>query len=140
MEYVCDGVGRTTWFRLVTEGEAIAESDLMGHAVAKHFCRAQDEAARSYNPAGLPFIEQDIARAAHIRRAMPVFLTLRDEEGAPHVTAMLPPAAGDRGFRCIVVGRANADPYPEHGAAIDALARHTGLPLDRATCFPYRRG
>lgn len=140
MQYVCDAAGGKTWFRLETEVEAAQESQLMQHAVEKHFRRAQDQAAGSWNPGSVPFIEQDIGRAAHIRRSMPIFLTLRDEEGAALVTAMLPPQGqSDQGFTPIVVGPANADPYPAHGAAIEALGRHFGLTLDRARCFPYRR-
>ena len=140
MEYVCDGVGTRTWFRLENEHEAAEESRLMGHAVEKHYCRSRELAAQGYDPTGIPFIEQDIGRAVHISRAMPRFLTLRDEEGAAHVTAMLPPPQGDAGFRFILVGRNNADPYPEHGRSIERLAAHVGLELDRDTCFPYRRG
>ena len=74
---------------------------------------------------------------------MPRFLTLRDAEGEALATAMLPPEDEDEdaedGFRPIVVGPDNADPYPAHGAAIRALAEHFGLPLERARCYPYRR-
>ena len=80
------------------------------------------------------------ARGVHVERSMPVFLTLRDAEGAALVTAMLPPRLRpDPAFRCILVGRGNADPYPAHGAAIEALARHARMSLDREACFPYRR-
>jgi hypothetical protein len=140
MQYVCDGVGVKTWFRLESEAEAALESEAMGHAVEKHFCRARAAAEQSWNPGAVPFIEQDIGRAAHIRRTMPVFLTLRDDEGKPHVTAMLPPAVDAGRFRCVIVGRDNADPYPEHSASIDLLALHFGLSLDRDDCYPYRRG
>jgi len=140
MQYVCDAPGGKVWFRIETEAEAVRESELMRHAVEKHFRRAHDQAAQAYNPAGVPYIEQDIGRAAHIRRAMPVFLTLRDAEGAALVTAMLPPEAPDGpAFRPIVVGPDNADPYPAHGDAIAALARHVRITLDRAQCYPYRR-
>ncbi len=72
--------------------------------------------------------------------SMPRFMTLRDNEGKSLVTAMLPPAGGkDASFRIIVVGKANADPYPQYVAAIKALGAHAGLPLDRERCFPYRR-
>jgi hypothetical protein len=72
---------------------------------------------------------------------MPLFLTLRDAEGNALVTAMLPPLGKDeRSFKPIVVGVDNSDPYPEHGDAIRQLARHYGLTLDPARCFPYRRG
>ena len=71
---------------------------------------------------------------------MPLFLTLRDHEGEGLVTAMLPPGGVDDGsFQIIVVGRANADPYPDHGEAIRVLGEHYGLTLDRERCYPYRR-
>jgi hypothetical protein len=55
---------------------------------------------------------------------------------------MVPPEsrATDQSVRPILVGRANTDPYPAHGEAIAALARHLGLTLDRERCYPYRRG
>ena len=67
------------------------------------------------------FIEQDINKEAHIRRAMPLFLTLRDQDGncAGHGDAAARRARGSGG--CIIVGPGNADPYPEHGDAIAAL-------------------
>lgn len=141
MQFVCDAAGGKTWFRIETEAEAARESELMGHAVEKHFRRALEDASRSYNPGPVPYVEQDIGRAAHIRRTMPMFLTLRDAEGAALVTAMLPPTgpAAARGFRPIVVGQGNGDPYPQHGEAIQALGRHFKLTLDRDLCYPYRR-
>ena len=139
MRFVCDVAGGQTWFRIETEAEAAQESQLMRHAVEKHFRRAYEEASQSFNPAGVPYIEQDIVRAAHIRRTMPVFVTLRDAEGGPLVTAMLPPKQADMAFRPVVVGQGNSDPYPAHGDAIDALAKHFGITLDRARCYPYRR-
>lgn len=140
MRFICDVMGGRTWFQIETEAEAAQESELMRHAVEKHFRRAYEEAAQSYDPAGVPYIEQDIMRAAHIQRAMPLFLTLRDEEGQALVTAMLPAAKqADLAARPVVVGRDNSDPYPEHGHAIDALARHFGIMLDRVRCYPYRR-
>jgi hypothetical protein len=141
MQFVCDAPGGKAWYRLETEAEAVRESELMGHAVEKHFRRAQEKAAASFDPSGIPFIEQDIRRATHIQRAMPVFLTLRDDQGTALVTAMLPPpGAEDAGFRCIVVGRDNSDPYASHGEAIAALGRQRGMRLDRNDCYPYRRG
>jgi hypothetical protein len=144
MRFVCDAAGGKAWFRIETEAEAMRESELMGHAVEKHFRRAQEQAAQSYRPAPGPFVEQDIGRAAHVRRTMPVFLTLRDGEGNALATAMLPPprqAAGrDSPALCpMVVGPGNGDPYPEHGEAIRDLGKHFGLALDRARCYPYRR-
>ncbi|MDO9709257.1 hypothetical protein [Paracraurococcus lichenis] len=140
MQFVCDAPGRRAWFRIETEAEAALESELMRHAVEKHFRRAYEQASSSYRPPPGPFIEQDIGRAAHIRRSMPIFLTLRDEDGAALVTAMLPPEGpGEPGFRPILVGQANSDPYAGYGYAIQALARHVGITLDRALCYPYRR-
>ncbi len=144
MRFVCDAAGQKTWFRIETEAEAAQESELMRHAVEKHFRRAQEQASQAYRPAPGPFVEQDIGRAAHIRRAMPVFLTLRDADGTALATAMLPPrqqAAGrdDVAICPMVVGPGNGDPYPEHGDAIRDLGRHFGLPLDRIRCYPYGR-
>jgi len=139
MEYVCDAPNNLTWFRLVTEGEAVAESLDMRHAVEKHFRRERERAAESFQPSGsMMFIEQDINKEAHIRRAMPLFLTLRDENGKALVTAMLPPS-GKGGGGCIIVGPGNADPYPQYAAAIAALGSHYGITLDRSSCYPYRR-
>lgn len=141
MEYVCDAPGNRTWFRLVSEGEAANELELMRHAVEKYFRREREKAAESFKPLTSVFIEQDIGKEAHIQRAMPLFLTLRDDEGSPLATAMLAPGGrDDPGFGCIVVGPANADPYPQHGDAIEALAEHFGVALERAHCYPYRRG
>lgn len=141
MRFVCDAADGQSWFQIETEAEAAEESRLMGHAVEKHYRRAQDAAAHSFSPAGIPFIEQEIRRASHVRRAMPRFLTLRDSEGTPLVTAMLPPLQpSDLAFRPIVVGQDNSDPYPAHGDSIGILARHAKTTLDRAACYPYRRG
>jgi hypothetical protein len=140
MEYVCDAPGDRTWFRLVSEGEASAESEQMRHAVEKYFRREWDKAAESFKPLTSVYIEQDIGKASHIKREMPLFLTLRNDEGAPLVTAMLPPGGRrDRSFGCIIVGPANGDPYKQHADAIEALAEHFDLSLDRAHCYPYRR-
>ena len=140
MEYVCDAPGNRTWFRIVTEGEAAAESEAMRHAVEKHFRRERERAAESFRSLSTVFIEQDIGKEAHIRKAMPLFITLRDEDGNTLVTAMLPPGGKrDANFGCIIVGPGNADPYAEHGDAIKALGDHFGLTLDRARCYPYRR-
>ena len=138
MEYVCDAPKIRTWFRLVSEGEAIAESMAMNHAVEKHYRRERERTSDSYQPKTTVYIEQDIGKEAYIQRTMPLFLTLRDEDGLALVTAMLPPNGRPDGA-CIVVGRGNADPYPDHGDAIEALGRHYGMTLDRHRCFPYRR-
>jgi len=141
MKFICDAPGGKTWFRIETEAEAAAESALMRHAVERYFCREREAARQSFRPVSAVFIEQEIGLDAHIQREMPRFLTLRDQNGSALVTAMLPAegqAAG--GFRCIVVGPDNSDPYPAHGEAIEALGRHVDLSLDRARCYPYQRG
>jgi hypothetical protein len=139
MRYICDA-GEKTWFEIETEAEALLESELMQHAVEKHFRQAYAEAAASYVPATGPFLEQNIGLRAHIRRMMPTFLTLRDSEGNGLATAMLPSkASGARTIRPIVVGPGNSDPYREHGQAIRTLGEHLGLELDPVRCYPYPR-
>lgn len=141
MRFVVDAPNGKTWFRLETEGEAAQESLLMRHAVEKYFRIEREKAVQSYQPVSRSFIEQDIGLKAHIQRAMPLFLTLRDQEGKAHVTAMLPGAGkSDASARCIIVGPGNADPYPTDGEAIKALADHFGLTLERDRCYPYQRG
>lgn len=141
MQFVCDALHKT-WFRIETDAEAISESQAMAHAVEKYFRQAREQAAKSYvPPRSSRYVEQNIGLKAHIQRVMPIFLTLRDAEGTPLATAMLPPAGQDAAsFRPIIVGRGNSDPYPEHGEAIEKLAHHYGLTLDPARCYPYRRG
>ncbi len=138
MKYVCDAPGRMAWFRLETEAEAEQESAMMQHAVEKHFRRERDRAACSFAPSSDRFIEQNIGLEAHIQRVMPLFLTLRDNDGKVRVTAMLPPGGkDDASFRKIVVGAGNRDPYPDHDEAIRALGLHFNVSLDRDRCFPY---
>ena len=141
MRYVCDA-DRDTWFRLETQAEAAEESRLMDHAVERYFREHFEKAQSNYvPPAGGRFIEQNIGLKDHIQRTMPVFVTLRNGEGQALVTAMLPPGGrAQGGFRPIIVGKSNSDPYPSHGDAIAALSRHIGLPLDRERCYPYQRG
>jgi hypothetical protein len=140
MRYVCDAPDGKAWFLIETEGEAALESDLMGHAVEKHFRQAREHARMSYVPPSGAYIERDIGLKAHIQRVMPVFLTLRDQEGNGLATAMLPPPGQDaRAVRPVIVGVGNSDPFPQHGAAIRALGEHFGRILDRVWCYPYRR-
>lgn len=140
MHYICDAPDGKTWFRLETEAEAIDESQTMHHAVEKFFRQEKAKAEQSFTPASRNFIEQEIGLKAHIQRVMPLFLTLRDGEGNPLATAMLPPGGReDQAFRPIIVGTSNSDPYAEQGAAIRALADRFQLDLNRARCFPYRR-
>ncbi|HVY43792.1 MAG TPA: hypothetical protein VG966_12230 [Hyphomicrobiaceae bacterium] len=140
MQYVCDSPPNT-WFRLETEAEAALESKSMDHAVEKHFRQAYQRAVQSYVPPRTGhFIEQNIGLKAHIQRVMPMFLTLRDKEGKPLVTAMLPPAGeSEHSLRPVIVGRGNSDPYVEYGDAIRKLGAHFGLTLDPGRCYPYRR-
>ena len=140
MKYVCDAPKNRTWFRLETDGEAARESEMMRHAVEKYFRREKDKASETFKPVSTVFFEQEIGREAHVQREMPLFLTLRNDDGDALVTAMLP-ARGedDRTFRPIIVGPGNADPYPEHGDAIRALGQEFGITLERARCYPYRR-
>jgi hypothetical protein len=138
MEYVCDAQEGRTWFRIESEAEAQTESELMRHAVEKYFRREREAALKSYSPPQPLSIERDIGLKAHIAHAMPIFLTLRDREGNPVATAMLPPGGKDDAmFRIIIVGPANGDPYPSHGGSIELLGKHFGLVLDRGRCFPY---
>jgi hypothetical protein len=140
MEYVCDAPHDCAWFRLITEGEALAESQVMRHAVEKHFRRERERAAEHFRPASSVFIEQDIGKEAFIQRTMPLFVTLRDPDGKALVTGMLPPGGvRDPDFGVIIVGPGNSDPYPAHADAIAALSKHFGIKLDRAYCYPYRR-
>jgi hypothetical protein len=137
MRYVCDA-GPNAWFEIETEAEAALESQLMAHAVEKHFAQAFAAARASYVPPVGPFVEQDIGLKAHIRRAMPKFFTLRDPDGNGLATAMLrsssaPPSA----LPGIVVGQGNSDPYPEYAGAIRTLGEHFGVELDRRRCYPY---
>jgi len=143
MKFVCDASGDRSWFRIETEAEAIREAELMRHAVDKYFRSEWHKAVQSYRPVSKIVIEQDIGLNAHIQGEMPLFLTLRDGEGKGLVTAMLPPGGVERpgsGVRPIIVGPNNADPYTAHADAIEKLAGHFGLALDRDRCFPYRRG
>ncbi len=140
MQYVCDAPGGKTWFRIESEAEAAHESDMMHHAVEKHFRMAMSRATASYRPSSTVFIEQDIGLKAHVRQTMPWFMTLRDEQGVALATAMLPPrGCEDGGMTPIIVGSENCDPYPAHGDAIAALATHVGINLDRSRCYPYAR-
>ena len=139
MQFVCDASSRRTWFRIETEAEAVAESQAMRHAVEKYFRREHEAAVQSYKPTAANYIERDIGLKAHVQRAMPLFLTLREHDGTPLATAMLPPEGKPSdSFRMIIVGPANADPFVAHDAAIQALGKHFGLTLTRELCFPYQ--
>jgi len=140
MKYVCDAPGGKTWFRIETDAEADRESELMRHAVAKYFRREREKALAAWKPpASATAIERDIGLNAFVARTMPVFLTLRDDEGEGLATAMLAPEARDEdtAFRTIIVGPANSDPYEAHADAIAALEKHLASDLPRGGCYPY---
>jgi hypothetical protein len=139
MRYVCDAPGGATWFRLETEAEAEAESALMRHAIDKYFRRFEAAARETYRaPPGSPTFEQAIGLKDHVARTMPLFLTLRASDGEGLASAMLPPEGRNQvNFRIVIVGPGNSDPYVEHEARIEALARHFKTDLPRETCFPY---
>lgn len=139
MQYVCDALNGRTWFRLETEAEAEAEAAHMRHSVDKYFRRAAAAARESYRaPPGAPTFEQAIGLKDHIARTTPLFLTLRADDGETLATAMLPPQGRNQaGFRIIIVGAGNEDPYPAQGDAIAALGRQFALDLPREDCFPY---
>jgi hypothetical protein len=139
MRYVCEAPGGKTWFRLETEAEAEAEAALMRHAVDKYFRRYEAAARESFRaPLGAPTFEQGIGLKDHIARTMPLFVTLRADDGTGLATAMLPPEGRNQvNFKIVIVGPDNSDPYETHETAIVALAQHYGLPLERDECFPY---
>jgi len=140
MKYICDAPRGQTWFRIETDAEAAAESALMRHTVEKYFRREKAKASESFKPVSSRFVEQEIGREAHIQREMPLFLTLRADDGTGLATAMLPPRGVDESsFRIIIVGAANGDPYTDHEDAIAALGTHFGLNLERSRCYPYGR-
>ncbi len=139
MRYVCDAPGGATWFRIETEAEADAEAALMRHAVNTYFRNYEEAARESYRaPPGMASFEQEIGLKDHIARVMPIFLTLRADDGTGLATAMVPPG-GRRTSRLkpLIVGQRNSDPYQRHAAAIAVLAAHFKLELEREICFPY---
>jgi len=139
MRYVCDAPGGATWFRLETEAEAEAEATLMRHAVDKYFRRFEAAARETFRaPAGAPAFEQSIGLKDHVARTMPLFLTLRADDGTGLATAMLPPEGRNQvNFKIVIVGPDNSDPYEAHRSAIAALSQHFKLLLERDECFPY---
>jgi hypothetical protein len=138
MQFICDAPDRKSWFRIETEFEADQESALMDHGVDKHFRRARECAVQTYKPSSTVYFEQNIGLEAHVREEMSVFLTLRDCEGNGLATAMLPPGGKEKaGFRKIIVGHGNSDPFPENAKAIEALGKHFGISVDKESCYPY---
>ena len=140
MQYVCDAPPYT-WFRIETQAEAVSEAQAMNHAVDKFFKQSYEDAQHCYvPPKGMRVIEQNIGLKSHIQRSMPIFVTLRDNEGKALVTGMLPPeGASVKQMRPIIVGHSNDDPYSDYAAAIAELGKHFGITLDPDRCYPYRR-
>jgi hypothetical protein len=141
MQYVCDAPGNKTWFRIETESEAALESQAMRHALEHHFVAERERAVAKYRarPA-LTGIARDIGLEAYALRAMPQFLTLRDSEGTPLASAMLPAEARDAGlFRPTIVGPGYADAYAAHDGAIAALETRFGLSLRRECHNPFEK-
>jgi hypothetical protein len=134
MRYVCNAPGGGTWFQLETEAEAA----LMRHAVDKHFRRFSAAAHEAYRaPPGAATFEQSIGLKAHVARSMPLFLTLRADDGEGLASAMLPPLGRKQAnFTIVIVGPFNSDPYVAHADAIGALAAHFSIDLPREGCFP----
>lgn len=141
MRYVCDAPGGATWFRLETLAEAEAEAALMRHAVDRYFARCEEMARQSYTPPpSMASFEQAIGLKDHLARAMPLFLTLRADDGTGLATAMLPPQGrNEAGSNTIIVGPDNDDPYKAHAAAVAALGAHFNIELRREDCYPYGR-
>ena len=139
MRYTCDAPDRAAWFRIETEHEAETEAQMMRHAVDKYFLRELERARESYRaPQGVAAMERDIGLKAHVQRSMPLFLTLRADDGEGLATAMLPPEGRNQAnFRIIIVGAENSDPYENYAEAIAALGVHFGIELKREECFPY---
>ena len=135
MEYVCDAPGQKTWFRIETECEAELEAQALQHAVDNHFRHARQQAAAAYRPAPtLRLIERDIGLGAHVRKTMPMFLTLRDREGSALATAMLPPPGKNAdAYSPTVLGPSHSDPFATEREAIGALEKHFGLRLAPGT-------
>jgi hypothetical protein len=141
MKFICDAPGGRAWFRIETEEEATQESAMMRHSIERYFRAEMDKARQNFRPPSSVFFEQEIGLKAHLQREMPLFLTLRDDRGAPLVTAMLPQArAPERSVRSIVLAVGNTDPYMKYSDAIFALGRHLHLTLDRMRCYPYPPG
>jgi len=109
----------------------------MRHAVEKYFRRERAAAIAKYHPpATTNYIERDIGLAAHIQRSMPLFLTLREHDGTPLATAMLPPGGVEAaGFRCLIVRTRQQRSLRHHDDAIQALAAHVQLGLTRERCY-----
>jgi hypothetical protein len=111
----------------------------MRHALENHFVAERQRAVAKFRarPA-LTGIERDIGLDAYALRAMPLFLTLRDQEGMPLASAMLPQQTKEASpFRSTIVGPGYADAYAAHDGAIAALEKRFGLSLRRECHNPF---
>jgi hypothetical protein len=120
MRFVCDAAGRKTWFGIETEAEAARESELMRHAVEKHFRRAHEQASQAYRPrAGGPSFEQDIGRAGAHPPGHAGVPDAADGDGDALATRDAPASAGGGADNLVcspmVVGPGNADPTRSTG-------------------------
>ena len=132
MQYVCDAPGRKTWFRIETEGEAIQEAEAMHHSLDYRFRHERSAAIASYAPSPeLRPIERNIGLDAHVARTMPMFLTLRDADGTPLATVLLPQSRDCGGTAPSVVGPDYSDASAAQADAIAVLEKHLGAVLRR---------
>ena len=85
------------------------------------------------------FLEQEIGLKDHVQRGgLPLFLTLRDEDGVGLVTAMVPPEGREeRGFRCHP-GRPRRPNPRRRASPMLRWASRLGVALTPARCYPYR--
>jgi len=132
MQYVCDAPGRRAWFRIETEGEATLEAQEMRHSLDYFFRHEHAAARRSYAPCDrLSFIERDIGLSAHLKRTMPIFLTLRERDGTPVASAILPQDPDSETVAARVIGAGDCDAFRAEREALIALEAHLGKKLRR---------
>jgi len=135
MQYVCDAPGRKAWFRIETEGEAARESEEMRHSLDYFFRHERDAARKRYSPAGnVSFIERDIGLSSHLKRTMPIFLTLRESDGTAVASAILPQDPESESIAARVIGPGDCDAFRAQREALVALEQHLGKPL-RRQCY-----
>lgn len=133
MQFICEAPGQKTWFRIETEGEAVDDAEAMRHAMDYRFRHERQLAIRSYNP-NTDARTAENGLGAHLRRTMPIFLTLRGSDGLPLATAIVPQIAGY--YAANVVGPSYTDAYAREQDAIAALEAHLGRSLRRESYSP----
>ena len=106
------------------------------HCVGKH--PARGETVLASGAAGKFRVPGELSKTRRVETARHALDRVRNETNGREIAGI--GGGSEPGARPIVVGRANADPYPEHSQAIGALARYLGMTLDRERCYPYRRG